>query len=152
MSAHPLDGKDLRKVLLGYEHLSSYWKAELYWQHSQQFLLQCLSEGITGEELIAAGLGAFFFMTEFCSETEPLSRLTEEQLEVIWNAAAKFRDFMGDEFNDDNLPWADQDDLTAYLDYFAEWLRAISQDLSSPLLRSVFISVWRTEEVALSNG
>jgi hypothetical protein len=147
MAAHPLDGKDLRKVLLGYEHLSSYWKAELYWQHSQQFLLQCLSEGITGEELIAAGLGAFCFMTEFCSEAEPLGRLTEEQLEVVWDAAAKYRDFMGDEFSDDNLPWTDQDDLTAYLDYFAEWLRANSQNLSSSLLRSVVVSVWRTEDV-----
>ena len=134
--------------MLGYEHLSSFWKAELHWANALKFIEAKQSEGAADEPLLFAGLGPFFFMAEFSDTTNPLDDLEPVLLDRIAASAVEYRDFMGDEFVRDNLPWSSEEDLKAYLDLLAKWLRDNAESaVGSAELKAVFALAWRDEDV-----
>jgi len=149
MSTHPLDGKDLRGVMLGYEHLSSFWKAELHWANALKFIETKQAEGADDETLLFAGFGPFFFMAEFSDTTNSLDDLEPVLLDRIAASAAEYRDFMSDKFVRDNLPWSSEEDLKAYLDMLSDWLRKNAPSaVDSAKFEAVFAMVWRSSKMA----
>ena len=149
---HPLDNKDLRSVLLGYESLPSYWRTDLYWVYAKKYLEHIVKSGADNRVLVGAGLAPLNFMFNFCYESDFMGKFDEAFQIELWDSWVEYREFHGDQLTKDVLPIPSVSDIQDYLNRLTLWLRSYKVPVELTKLKHVCAVVYDDENVELAKN